>query len=151
MTLAVTKNPMMESIPPCERDIHPPANPMAGLLYRTSMEGIPYLLAEGVATMKQACGEGFQSNCLLVVGGGSHNQLWRQMLADVLGIVLRFPKKKESAALGAAFQVGAAVDAARNNGIETTLGMEEYILQQPIEMDDGVVHSTSDEQTLQLY
>lgn len=129
---------------------NPPVNPMAGLLYRAAMEGITYLLAEGVSTMKAACGDdGFQPNCLLVVGGGSHNQQWRQMLSDVLGMELKFPKEKESAALGAAFQVGAAVNVLRNKTDSTTL--EEYILRQSIEMEDEVVRPTSDENILQLY
>lgn len=127
-----------------------PTNPMAGLLYRAAMEGITYLLAEGVSTMKQACGDGFQPSCILVVGGGSHNQLWRQMLADVLGAELRFPKEKESAALGATFQVGAAVDSARKKG-KSELSMEEYVLMQSIEMEDEVVLPSRDERTLQLY
>jgi len=125
----------------------PPANPMAGFIYRAAMEGVTYLLAEGVSTMKEACGDGFQPNCLLVVGGGSHNQLWRQMLADVLEMQLRFPREKESAALGAAFQVGAAVDAVRNKSGT----VEEYILNQSIEMEDEVVRPTSDKKVLQLY
>ena len=100
--------------------------------------------------MKQACGDGFQPTCLLVVGGGSHNQLWQQMLADVLGMELRFPKESDSAALGAAFQAGAAVDAASNEG-KKRLSMEEYILRQSIEMENEVVRPTSDEKTLQLY
>ncbi|KAL7541987.1 hypothetical protein ACHAXR_011921 [Thalassiosira sp. AJA248-18] len=128
----------------------PPANPMAGLLYRAAMEGITYLLAESVSAMKKACGVGFQPSCLLVVGGGSHNKLWRQMLADVLGVELRFPKEKESAALGAAFQVGAAVNASKNN-VEKKLAIEEYVLKQPIEMEDEVVLPSLDENTLQLY
>ena len=124
-----------------------PANPMAALLYRAAMEGITYLLAEGLKTMQQSCGDGFQPSSLLVVGGGSHNQLWRQMLADVLQIELRFPKEKESAALGAAFQVGAAVDAVRNKSGT----MEQYISKQTIEMEDEVVRPTSDENKVKLY
>lgn len=127
-----------------------PVNPMAGLLYRAAMEGITYLLAEGVATMTQACGDGFQPHCLFVVGGGSRNRLWRQMLADVLGVELRFPKESDSAALGAAFQAGAAVAATRHDGGKK-LKMEEYVLQQTIDMEEEVVRPTSEEKTLQLY
>lgn len=126
-----------------------PLNPMAGMIYRTAMEGITYLLAEGVSTMKQACGDGFQPTCLLVVGGGSHNRLWRQMLADVLRIDLRFPKEKESAALGAAFQVGAAVEGTKMT--HGKLSMEEYILRQSIEMEDEMIKPTTDEETIELY
>ena len=129
----------------------PHINPMAGLIYRAAMEGITYLIAEGVSTMKKACGDGFEPTCLLVVGGGSHNQLWRQMLADVVRIDLRFPKEKESAALGAAFQIGAAVEAAKVT--QGKLSMEEYILRQSIEMEDEIVRlrPTTDEETIELY
>ena len=94
----------------------------------------PYATGEGkdketVKTMKEACGDGFQPKRLLVVGGGSHNQLWRQMLADVLDMELHFPKEKESAALGAAFQVGAAVEASRGT-LNEGLTMEKYISMQ---------------------
>lgn len=124
-------------------------NPMAGLVYRAAMEGITYLLAEGVKTMKEACGDGFQPKRLLVVGGGSHNQLWRQMLADVLDMELHFPKEKESAALGAAFQVGAAVEASRGT-LNEGLTMEKYISMQTLEMEE-VVRPTMNEETRQLY
>jgi len=127
-------------------------NPMAGLVYRAAMEGITYLLAEGVTTMKEACGDGFQPKRLLVVGGGSHNQLWRQMLADVLDMELHFPKEKESAALGAAFQVGAAVEASRGTLIkEGLLTMEKYISNQTLEMEEEVVCPTVNEEMRQLY
>jgi len=130
----------------------PVANPMAGLLYRAAMEGITYLLAEAVSSMQDACGEdGFQPNCLLVVGGGSRNPLWRQMLADVLGLELRFPKESDSAALGAAFQVGAAVTAAVRNEDEKSRVMETYMSKQSLEMEEEAVRPTSDERVLQLY
>ncbi|KAL7546139.1 hypothetical protein ACHAWF_014915 [Thalassiosira exigua] len=127
-----------------------PINPIAGLIYRAAMEGISYLLAEGVSTMKRACGDGFQPTCLMVVGGGSSNQLWRQMLADILEMELKFPKEKESASLGAAFQAGAAFNAARNDGA-TKVSVEDYISLQQIEMEDEVVRPSSDGKTLQLY
>ena len=126
-----------------------PTNPMAGLVYRAAMEGVTYLLAEALETMKEACGEGFQLKSLLVVGGGSHNKLWRQMLADVLNVELRFPLEKESAALGAAFQVAAAVEASQSPSEARTL--RDFVLSQPIEMEDAVVTPTTDEEASLLY
>ena len=123
-----------------------PTNPMAGLIYRAAMEGITYLLAEALETMKLAC-EGFQLKSLLVVGGGSQNMLWRQMLADVLNVELRFPLESESAALGAAFQAAAAVEASTQEG----LMLRDFVLSQPIEMEDAVVSPTTDEETRSLY
>lgn len=42
-----------------------------------------------------------------LVGGGSKNELWRQIIADVLGKPVQIPKVAESAALGAALQAAA--------------------------------------------
>jgi len=134
-----------------------PANPMAGLLYRAAMEGITYLLAEAISTMRRACGnddDGFRPDRLLVVGGGSRNALWRQMLADVSRTELRFPKESDSAALGAAFQAGAAVanvERRSDNERRREVTMEEYVLEQKIEMEDEIVVPTLDEDTILLY
>jgi len=132
-----------------------PANPMAGLLYRAAMEGITYLLAEAISTMQRACGNnGFRPDCLLVVGGGSRNPLWRQMLADVSRMELRFPKESDSAALGAAFQAGAAVaNVKRRSNTEKRreVTMEEYVSEQKIEMEDEIVVPKLDENTILLY
>ena len=97
--------------------------------------------------MKDACGEGFKLKSLLVVGGGSRNRLWRQILADVMQVELRFPTEKESAALGAALQAGAAIHASR--GLNCSI--EDYVVQQPIAMEEDVVTPTTDEETLRMY
>ena len=47
------------------------------------------------------------ANELRVVGGGSKNRLWRQIIADSFQLPLRFPTEPESAALGAALQAAA--------------------------------------------
>jgi len=127
-----------------------------GLLYRAAMEGITYLLAEALDQMRHSCGEqgndnkdgssgipsGFRPTSLLVVGGGSKNHLWRQMIADVLGMELRFPLEVESAALGAAFQAGAAA---------AKVSVGEYVEGRNVEMEDIVVRPTKDEYVLELY
>lgn len=152
MAMAASVRPISTANDDDEEQLTTPANPMAGLLYRAAMEGITYLLSEALSTMKQACGSGFRPTDLLVVGGGSQNELWRQMLADVTGMELRFPKEKESAALGAAFQVGAAVEnAARRKDGGGVVRMEEYVERQLIELEDGVVVPTEDERKLRLY
>lgn len=102
-------------------------------------------MAEALMLMKEACGEGFQLHqSLLFVGGGSQNKLWRQMLADVMQVELFFPLEEESAALGAAFQVGAAVHASGGHGCS----VEEYVLRQPIAMREESVRPTTDEGTI---
>ena len=114
----------------------------AGIMYRAAMEGITYLLADAMDQIRDSCGEGFQPTSLYVVGGGSKNTLWRQMLADVLGLELLFPMEPESAALGAAYQAGAVV-----RGVT----VEEFVRGQKVELEDVVVKPTEDQKTLQLY
>ena len=41
---------------------------------------------------------------LRLVGGGSKNPLWRQMVADALQVPVTLPEEPESAALGGALQ-----------------------------------------------
>jgi xylulokinase len=139
-----------------------------GLFYRLAMEGITYLLADSLESMKDACsnkgkvaeGEnskkkgGFNPKRLLVVGGGSKNELWRQMLADVLDLDLCFPLEAESAALGAAFQAGAAVAANECNQVgedDVSVSVEDFVSKQQIDMEESVVKPTENEGVKQLY
>ena len=78
-----------------------------GLLYRAAMEGATFSLLAGFEQMKEM-GGGVELHELRVVGGGSKNKLWRQMIADAFQVKVRFPVEAETAALGAALQ-GAAV------------------------------------------
>ena len=41
---------------------------------------------------------------LRLVGGGSNNPLWRQLIADALQVPVTLPEEPESGALGAALQ-----------------------------------------------
>lgn len=113
-----------------------------GVMYRAAMEGITYLMADAMDQIRDSCGEGFKPTSLYVVGGGSKNKLWRQMLADVLGLELLFPLEPESAALGAAFQVGAVVRG---------MPVAEFIRGQKVELEEVVVKPSEDQKTQQLY
>jgi len=114
-----------------------------GLVYRAAMEGITFLLAEALNQMTCSCSEGgFNPKSIFVVGGGSKNKFWRQMLADVLELELLFPLEPESAALGAAFQAGAAA---------TGTSVDIFISQQTVKMEDTIVKPTNDRKTLNLY
>jgi len=130
----------------------------AGILYRCAMEGITFLLADALEEMLLSCRQRQQQGkddnhdhdqydntdtpSIMVVGGGSKNPLWRQMLADVLGVNLLFPTEPESAALGAAFQAGA---------VATGVNMIQFIDQQPVPVEDVTVTPTTDPTTLQMY
>ncbi len=73
----------------------------AGRLFRAAIEGTSLGLASGVERMK---GLGLEVASLRVVGGGSKNPLWRQILADMLDAPVSVLLEPESAALGGAIQ-----------------------------------------------
>ena len=128
-----------------------------GLIYRAALEGLTYLLADALRSMEAACGggggdsdggsdgAGFQPTSLLVVGGGSKNRLWRTIIADVLGVELRFPREAESAALGAALQAGAAASG-------TDVGeFVRWVRRGIDDVEEEVVTPTTDEGAVELY
>jgi xylulokinase len=88
------------------------------------MEGITFVLANALRYFPDTV------DTLLVVGGGANNPLWRQMIADVMNCKLIFPLEAESAALGAAFQAGAAA---------TGLDVAGYVREQNIPMRPEIV------------
>lgn len=73
----------------------------AGRLYRAAIEGTTLGLVSGVERMKKL---GLVVEAVRVVGGGSKNPLWRQILADCLGVQVSVLEEPESAALGGAIQ-----------------------------------------------
>jgi D-xylulose kinase len=72
-----------------------------GHLFRAAMEGATLALASGIERMKRL---GIRVEAVRVVGGGSRSALWRQIVADVLGVPAQGLEEPESAALGAALQ-----------------------------------------------
>jgi len=72
-----------------------------GHLYRAAIEGASLGLASGIEKMKRL---GLVVSAVSVVGGGSKNKLWRQILADLLGAPVVALSEPESAALGGALQ-----------------------------------------------
>lgn len=72
-----------------------------GHLYRAAIEGSSLGLASGIERMK---GLGLSLSSVSVVGGASKNPLWRQILADLLGVPVSRLLEPEAAALGAALQ-----------------------------------------------
>jgi xylulokinase len=65
-----------------------------------------------------------------LVGGGSKNKLWRQIVADVFQLPVRLPLEPESAALGAALQAGA---------VHSGVGVAAYVHQHMPPLSDEVV------------
>lgn len=75
-----------------------------GVLYRAALEGATLSLA---AALSRATDLGLVPKELRLVGGGSKNALWRQIVADVFQLPVKLPLEAESAALGAALQAAA--------------------------------------------
>jgi xylulokinase len=72
-----------------------------GHLFRAALEGTSLSLGLGIERMKKL---GIAVESVRLVGGGSRNPLWRQILADVLEVPVVCVAEPESAALGAAVQ-----------------------------------------------
>ena len=72
-----------------------------GHLFRAAIEGTSLGLASGILRMKEL---GLELSSVSLVGGGSKNVLWRQILADMLGVSVTALVEPESAALGGALQ-----------------------------------------------
>lgn len=73
----------------------------SGYLFRAALEGTSLSLALGLERMKKL---GIAVESVRLVGGGSRNALWIEILADVLEVPLVRLVEPESAALGAALQ-----------------------------------------------
>eukprot|EP00980_Cylindrotheca_fusiformis_P015924 scaffold4661_cov108-Cylindrotheca_fusiformis.AAC.7 len=95
------------------------------VVYRACLEGITFLLADALSHFPNKD----TITTLLVVGGGAKNPLWQQMIADILNCELRYPLETESAALGAAFQAGAAATGAM---------VDDYVQKQNLERNPTV-------------
>lgn len=87
-----------------------------GRLFRAAIEGTTLGLVSGVERMKKL---GLVVEAVRVVGGGSKNRLWRQILADSLGVPVTVLEEPESAALGGAIQ--AAWVCERSGGANSTI------------------------------
>ena len=73
-----------------------------GLILRAAMEGITFLLADGLEELR---GRGLAPRELRLVGGAARSALWRQIIADVVQLPVLLPIEAEAAALGAVLQV----------------------------------------------
>lgn len=80
-----------------------------GKLYRAALEGLSLQLRHALEVLQQATG--FVPKGVRAVGGGSKNQLWNQIRADVTGLPVTITEQKEATVLGAAMFafVGAGV------------------------------------------
>lgn len=83
-----------------------PGSLSPGVLYRAALEGVALNLASGVERMR---GMGIEPEEVRLVGGAARNSLWQEILATAFGVPVRVLVETETAAVGAALQVAAAV------------------------------------------
>jgi xylulokinase len=88
-----------------------------GLLYRACLEGCTFALRAALDRMRRL---GMQQPLRVrLVGGGAANALWRQIVADALGLPVEVPPgdaAADGAALGAAFQAAAVLEGKEDVG-----------------------------------
>lgn len=77
-------------------------------LCRAAVEGTTFGLRYGLDLMRDS---GLPCTSIRLVGGGSKSPVWRQMVADIMGIAVICAQEPEAAALGAAIQAAWCVSA----------------------------------------
>jgi sugar (pentulose or hexulose) kinase len=85
-------------------------------MLRAAVEGVTYNLAKGVEVLSAA---GLSFDSVSLIGGGSNSETWRQMIADVTGLIVNVPTTSEAGALGAAMQAKWAY--CTENGIASSI------------------------------
>ena len=79
-----------------------------GQIYRALLEGLSFRLKEGMEAL-EASGD-FETDRIICVGGGSKNNLWNQLRADICQKSIQLINQKETTALGAALFVFAGTN-----------------------------------------
>jgi xylulokinase len=78
-----------------------------GHLYRAVMEGVAYAFRQVMAIVVET---GTSVDEIVAINGGARSQLWRQILADVLEVPIRWRPTSGGTELGAAFLAAQACD-----------------------------------------
>jgi len=95
-------------------------------LYRALLEGVAFAFRQ-LLEIHQA--NGVQIEDVVVINGGSRNTLWRQIIADVLDLPLRYHAGKDGTSLGAAYIAAMGIGIFdRTDQISSWLGMPQEIL-----------------------
>ena len=94
-------------------DIADPSRSGRGECIRAIEENAAYVSRGHLEIVRELSGTNFDS--VVFTGGAARGQAWSQLLADVLGTVVRVPEVTESTSLGAALYARSAV------GLESTI------------------------------
>lgn len=79
-------------------------------LLRSGVEGATFALKFGLEELARL---GVETKEIILTGGGTKSAIWRQIVADIMGVQVNVLKQDEGAAFGAALQAFAAL---HNNG-----------------------------------
>lgn len=74
--------------------------------FRAVVEGVSFGLYYGLERMAE---QGICAKEIVLTGGGSNSQIWRQIVADICNVNVSVPKQQETAAFGAALQALAII------------------------------------------
>ena len=77
-------------------------------LYRATLEALSLRLRSRLKRLESICG--FQSQSLILVGGGAKNKVWSQIRANLLGLPIQTTTEPEITVLGAAMFAFAGAD-----------------------------------------
>src|SRR6266704_992612 len=99
-------------------------------LVRSVLEGVAFSLKDCFAIIRE---QGLQLEQMRATGGGAKGSLWRQIIADVLGVELVTTNAQEGPAFGAALLAGVAsgVYTSVQQACEATIHIVERTLPQP--------------------
>lgn len=75
-------------------------------IYRAILEGVGYGIRHNLEVMEE---EGVKPGRILATGGGTKNDLWMQIVADIARVELAIPKEQIGASYGDAFMAGVGV------------------------------------------
>lgn len=76
-------------------------------LIRSILEGGAYAVFDNMEVFTK---QGLDINEIRITGGGARSRVWRQIMADVLGVPLKIPSTVETATLGAAILAGCGAE-----------------------------------------
>ena len=77
-----------------------------GDVVRAVLEGVAFSLRDGLEIIKEL---GLPARRVKIAGGGARSPLWRQIVADVLGLPISLEPEDRGPAFGAALLAGVAV------------------------------------------
>ncbi len=89
-----------------------PTNTTQANISRAAMEASVFAMKYGLDAFLEL---GFRPRAIKLIGGGSNSPLWRQIVANVMGLPVACPENPEASAFGAALQALFVLEKSRGN------------------------------------